>query len=109
MPISEEMGQLLSDKIVTLDIMASAAVRPALTVGSQTMGVALIIAVPLLVLTAGLCVLLPLSLIHIYADGFAGAGGSDAGRIRHRAYGSGQAAATAAPAARTEAIRLAAL
>lgn len=29
------MGQLLSDKIVTLDIMASAAVRPALTVGSR--------------------------------------------------------------------------
>ena len=53
------MGQLLSDKIVTLDIMASAAVRPALTVGSQTVGTALIIAVPLLVLVAGLCVLLP--------------------------------------------------
>ena len=32
------MGQLLSDKIVTLDIMASAAVRPALPVGSQTVG-----------------------------------------------------------------------
>ena len=53
------MGQLFTDKIVTLDIMASAAVRPALTVGSQTVGTALIIAVPLLVLTAGLCVLLP--------------------------------------------------
>ena len=53
------MGQLLSDKIVTLDIMASAAVRPALTVGSQTVGTVLIIAVPLMVLVAGLCVLLP--------------------------------------------------
>ena len=52
------MGQLLSDKIVTLDIMASA-VRPALTVGSQTVGTVLIIAVPLMVLVAGLCVLLP--------------------------------------------------
>lgn len=53
------MGQLLSDKIVSLDLMASAAVRPALTVGSQPVGIALTVAVPLLVLVAGLCVLLP--------------------------------------------------
>ena len=53
------MGQLLSDKIVSLDLMASAAVRPALTVGSQPVGIALTVAVPLLVLAAGLCVLLP--------------------------------------------------
>ena len=53
------MGQLLSDKIVSLDLMASAAVRPALTVGSQPVGIALTVALPLLVLAAGLCVLLP--------------------------------------------------
>lgn len=53
------MGQLLAEETVQLDIMASAAVRPALTVGGQTAGLALIIAVPLLVIAAGLCVLLP--------------------------------------------------
>ncbi len=53
------MGELLPQKTVTLDIMASAAVRPALTVGSQTIGIALTVAVPLAVLLAGLIVLLP--------------------------------------------------
>ncbi len=53
------MNELLPQKTITLDIMASAAVRPALTVGSQTTGIVLTVAVPLLVLLVGLCVLLP--------------------------------------------------
>lgn len=53
------LGQLLPDKAVSLDIMASPAIRPQLTVGSQTIGVVLVVAVPLLVLLAGVCVLLP--------------------------------------------------
>lgn len=53
------MGELLPEKTVSLDIMASTALRPALTAGSQAIGVALIVAVPLLILVAGLCVLLP--------------------------------------------------
>lgn len=39
--------------------MASTAFRPALTVGSQAVGVALLVAVPLLVVMSALCVLLP--------------------------------------------------
>lgn len=53
------MGQLMPEKTVSLDIMASSALRPALTAGSQAAGIALIVAVPLLVVMAGLCVLLP--------------------------------------------------
>lgn len=53
------MGELLPDRSVSLDIMASTALRPALTVGSQTIGVVLTAVVPLLVIMAGLCVLLP--------------------------------------------------
>lgn len=53
------MGEMLPDKAVSLEIMASAAVRPQLTAGSQTLGVALTIALPLLILLAGLAVLLP--------------------------------------------------
>ena len=53
------MGQLLPDKTVSLDIMASVALRPQLTVGSQALGAALVAAVPLMVLLAGVCVLLP--------------------------------------------------
>ena len=61
---SEEMlltvlGALLPEKTVSLDIMASPALRPALTVGSQTIGVVLTAVLPLLVIAAGLCVLLP--------------------------------------------------
>lgn len=52
------LGELLPDKTVSLDIMASTALRPALTVGSQTTGIALIVLIPMLVLIAGLCVLL---------------------------------------------------
>ena len=39
--------------------MASTALRPALTVGSQPVGIALTAAIPLLVVIAGLCVLIP--------------------------------------------------
>lgn len=53
------LGELLPDKTVSLDIMASTALRPALTVGSQTTGIALIVLIPMLVIIAGLCVLLP--------------------------------------------------
>ena len=53
------LGELLPDKTVSLDIMASAALRPALTIGSQRIGIALIAVIPMLVIIAGLCVLLP--------------------------------------------------
>ena len=53
------MSEMTSGSQVDLDIAVSAAVRPALTVGSTGIGVALMIAVPLLVLVWGLCVLLP--------------------------------------------------
>ncbi|MEG0995938.1 MAG: Gldg family protein [Clostridia bacterium] len=57
--IMQLMGELLPQKSVSLSIMASTAFRPALTAGSQTMGIALLIALPLLVLIVALCVLLP--------------------------------------------------
>ncbi|MBR3873041.1 MAG: Gldg family protein [Clostridia bacterium] len=53
------MGELLPERTVDLNIMASTALRPALTVGSQTIGIVLTVAVPLLVIVLGLCVLLP--------------------------------------------------
>lgn len=53
------LGEMMPESSVSLEIMASTALRPALTVGSRPIGVALIIAIPLLVLAAGLCVLLP--------------------------------------------------
>lgn len=53
------LGEMVPDKAVSLDIMASAALRPALTVGSQPIGIALTVAIPMLVIIAGLCVLLP--------------------------------------------------
>jgi len=53
------LGELLPEKTVSLDIMASAALRPALTVGSKSIGIALTVAIPMLVIIAGLCVLLP--------------------------------------------------
>ena len=53
------LGDMLPQKTVSLDIMAKAAYRPNLTVGSMTLGVALIVALPLLVLAAALIVLLP--------------------------------------------------
>lgn len=53
------MRQLVPDKAVSLDIMASTALRPALTVGSQPMSIALIVALPLVIIVAALMVLLP--------------------------------------------------
>ena len=53
------LGELLPEKTVSLDIMASTALRPALTVGSKSIGIALTVAIPMLVIIAGLCVLLP--------------------------------------------------
>ena len=53
------MNELMPENTTTLDIEATAAFRPALTAGSQHLGVALIIALPLLCLLAGLVVLLP--------------------------------------------------
>jgi len=53
------LGEMLPQKTVSLDIMASTALRPALTVGSQTTGILLIVLIPMLVIIAGLCVLLP--------------------------------------------------
>ena len=53
------LGDMLPQKTVSLDIIAKAAFRPNLTVGSQTLGVALVILLPALVLAAALIVLLP--------------------------------------------------
>ena len=53
------MGQLLPQKTVSLDIMASAAFHPGLRAGGQTLGIALVAAVPLLTLVASLLILLP--------------------------------------------------
>lgn len=53
------MGEMLPEKTVSLDIMASTALHPALTVGSQKTGIILTALVPLLVIIAGLCVLTP--------------------------------------------------
>ena len=53
------LGELLPESRISLDIMASTALRPALTVGSQNIGIALIIALPLIIIAAGLAVLLP--------------------------------------------------
>ncbi len=57
--ILQLMGELLPQKAISLDIMASAAYRPGLTPRSQTLGIALMVAVPLLILAAALCILLP--------------------------------------------------
>lgn len=57
--IMQVMGELLPQKTVSLDIMASTALHPGLRAGSQLPGIALILGVPLLVLAAALCVLLP--------------------------------------------------
>lgn len=53
------MGELLPQKTVALDIMASTAFHPGLRPGSQTLGIALIVATPMLVLALALLVLLP--------------------------------------------------
>ena len=53
------LGELLPEKTVSLEIMASTALRPALMVGSQTAGILLIVLIPILVIIAGLCILMP--------------------------------------------------
>lgn len=53
------LGELLPQKTISLDIMASTALRPGLRVGSQWLGILLMVSTPLLVLAAALCVLLP--------------------------------------------------
>lgn len=53
------LREMMPSQQTTLDIMASAAVRPALAVGCQPMGVALIAAVPVLIVLAAVCVLIP--------------------------------------------------
>ena len=57
--ILQLMGELLPQKTVSLDIMAKSAFHPGLTAGSQTAGITLLIAVPLLLLLAGILVLGP--------------------------------------------------
>ena len=53
------MNQLMPENTISLDVMAAPAFRPALTAGSQHLGVGLIIALPLLCLLAALLVLIP--------------------------------------------------
>ncbi len=53
------MNELIPENTITLDVMASAAFRPALTASSQQLGVALIVLMPLLCLLAALLILLP--------------------------------------------------
>lgn len=53
------LGEIMPESGASLEIMASTALRPALTAGSQRMGIVLIIALPLLIVILGLCVLLP--------------------------------------------------
>lgn len=57
--ITTLMKELAPDSDLSLDIMAASAFRPALTAGSQTMGIVLLAALPLLVIVMALCVLLP--------------------------------------------------
>ncbi len=57
--ILQVMGELLPQKTISLDIMASAAFHPGLTAGSQTAGIALLVALPMLVLLAAVLVLHP--------------------------------------------------
>ncbi|HPS82348.1 MAG TPA: Gldg family protein, partial [Candidatus Limiplasma sp.] len=57
--ILQLMGELLPQKTVSLDIMAKSAFHPGLTAGSQTAGIALLVAVPMLLLLAGILVLGP--------------------------------------------------
>lgn len=53
------MNQLMPENTISLDVMAAPAFRPALTAGSQHLGVGLIIALPLLCLLTALLVLIP--------------------------------------------------
>lgn len=53
------MGELAPNATASLDIMVPAAFRPAMTAGSLTAGVALVVALPLVIVLLALCVLLP--------------------------------------------------
>ncbi|NLI20485.1 MAG: GldG family protein [Clostridiales bacterium] len=55
--ILQVMGELLPQKTVSLDIMTKSAFHPGLTAGSQSAGIALLVALPLLILLAGVLVL----------------------------------------------------
>ena len=57
--ILQVMGELLPQKTVSLDIMAKSAFHPGLTAGSQTTGLALLVAVPLAIFLAAVLVLTP--------------------------------------------------
>lgn len=58
--ISSLMQELAPESSgITLDISATSAFRPALTAGSQTMGIVLLVLLPMLTLIVALCVLLP--------------------------------------------------
>jgi len=53
------LGELLPKSRISLDIMASTALRPALELNSKPIGIALTVAVPVLILLAALFILLP--------------------------------------------------
>jgi len=53
------MNELMPENTISLDVMAAPAFRPALTAGSQHLGIALLIALPLCCLLAALLVLWP--------------------------------------------------
>ena len=53
------LGELLPQKTISLDIMATSAIHPGLKASSQSFGLMLLAAVPLLVLLCGICVLVP--------------------------------------------------
>lgn len=53
------IGEMLPEKTVSLDIMAAAAVRPGLTVGSKSAGIVMMAALPLAIILLALVVLLP--------------------------------------------------
>lgn len=57
--ILQVLGALLPQKSISLDIAQTAAFHPGLMVGSQTLGLILIILMPLAVLVAALCILIP--------------------------------------------------
>ena len=53
------LGELLPSSRISLDIMASTALRPALGVNSRPIGIALTVTVPVMILLAALVILLP--------------------------------------------------
>lgn len=57
--ITAIMKELAPESGISLDIMAASAFRPALTAGSQTLGVVLLVLLPMLTIILALCVLLP--------------------------------------------------